>query len=78
MSDDDLERCPNCKYRQMVRGMISLTFHRMTDRGRVTCYLALPHCICPSCGFKWLDAEAEAMMDEAVRQAYDRLPPASD
>jgi hypothetical protein len=61
----------------MVRVTIDLTFHQMTDRGRVTCSVALPHCICPRCGYRVLDAGAEAMMEEAIRQEYDKLPPAS-
>lgn len=78
MSDVDWwEVCPICKYHQIVKGTIDLTFHRMTDRGRVTCCVALPHGICQNCGFKMLDDGAEAIMDESVRQAYDRLPPAS-
>ena len=75
MSEADLEHCPICK-RRTARGMVKLTFHRMTDRGRVTCDVALPHWICASCDLKTLDAGAEAMMDEAVRRAYDELPPA--
>jgi hypothetical protein len=60
----------------MARVTIDLNFRRMTDRGRVTCCVALPYWYCPSCSFKTLDVEAEAMMDEAARQAYDKLPPA--
>src|SRR5262249_52585527 len=79
MSDVDLwEGCPLCKYRRMVRVTSELTFRQMTDRGRVTCCIALPRSICPRCGFQILDEEAEAMLDEAVRQEYNKLPPVSD
>jgi hypothetical protein len=79
MPDVDLpDGCPLCEYHQMVRGTIDLTFHQMTDRGRVTCCVALPGSICPRCGLESLDAEADAMMDEAVRHEYNKLPPATD
>jgi hypothetical protein len=79
MSDvDQGESCPLCKYHQMERVTIDFTFHQMTDRGRVTCCVRLPRSICPRCGFESLDADAEVMLDEAVRREYDKLPPASD
>ena len=77
MSDvDPWEGCPLCKYHQTVRVTIDLAFHQMTDRGRATCCVAVRPSICPRCGFECLDAEAEARLDEAVRQEYNKLPPA--
>jgi hypothetical protein len=61
----------------MVRDKIELAFHQMTDRGRVTCCVSLPRSICPRCGFENIDPDAEAMLDEAVRQEYNKLPPLS-
>lgn len=72
---DPGEACPLCKHRHMTQGTIDLTFHQMTDRGRVTCRVALPRSICPHCGFDALGAEAEAIMDQAVREEYGKLPP---
>jgi len=76
MADADVsESCPICKRGWMVKGTADLTFHQMTDRGRVTCRVALPISRCSHCDFQTLDAEAEAAMDEAVRREYDKLPP---
>ena len=76
MSDTGLwDGCPRCKNHEMTRVTIDLTFHQTTDRGRVTCCVAVPRSTCPRCGFEVIDADAERLMDEAVRQAYDKLPP---
>jgi hypothetical protein len=61
----------------MVKVTVDFAFHQMTDRGRITCHLALPVSTCSHCSFEMLDAEAEAKMDQAVRCEYDKLPPAS-
>lgn len=61
----------------MVRAMVDFTFRQKTDRGRVTCRLRLPVSTCSDCGFEIVGKEAEALMDQAVRREYDKLPPAS-
>jgi len=74
MSDIDLRQgCPVCKHRQMVTVESALTFHQMTDKGRVTCHVTLPMSVCSHCRFEMLDAGAEATMNHAVDQEYSKL-----
>lgn len=72
---DTRQDCPVCRRGRLVRTTVDLTFHQKTDRGRVTCRVALPVSTCRHCGFEMTDADGEAIMDQAVRRAYEKLPP---
>lgn len=72
------EGCPLCKRGHMVMATVDSSFRQKTDRGQVTCRLTLPVSTCSHCGFEWLDADAEARIDRAVRLEYDKLPPAGE
>lgn len=69
------EHCPVCRRGRLVRTIVDFRFHQNTDRGRLTCRLALPVGTCSHCGFEMLDAEAEAKMEQAIRREYDKLSP---
>lgn len=72
---DTRQDCPVCRRGRLAKTTVDLTFHQKTDRGHVTCRVTLPVSACPHCGFEMTDAEGEAIMDQAVRRAYEKLPP---
>jgi YgiT-type zinc finger domain-containing protein len=77
MSDMNVgEVCPFCKQGHIVNITREMTFQQMTDKGRITCRITVPIGTCSHCGSETLDGEAEAMVDQAVRREYDKLPPA--
>ena len=74
MSNRDVEVCPVCKGRHLVRITRELSFRQVTDKGRVNCSIGVPVGTCTQCGFQMLDGDAQAMLDQAVRREYDKLP----
>jgi hypothetical protein len=75
MSDGkEAEICDLCQRGNVVKRNEPMSFHQWTDRGYVSCVVTIPMGICDSCGTKSWDEAAEAVIEEAVREAYDRLP----
>ena len=73
MNNKPTEKCAFCNRDQLVDLTKEITFHQYTDRGYVTCRVVVPMKICDHCGAQNWDDRADAIMDEAVRQAYDKL-----
>jgi hypothetical protein len=68
------DTCPFCK-----RGTLSwqdqeLAFHQRTSKGYVFCRVTVGVGICNSCGLKSLTDVAEAMIEDAVRREFEKLP----
>jgi C4-type Zn-finger protein len=74
MENDRPEECPLCKEGQLLDRTERLSFHQYTDRGYVFCRVVIPMKICDRCGARSWDARADAIMDDAVRREYDKLP----
>lgn len=74
MSSRDVEVCPVCKYGHIVKITRELSFQQITDKGRVNCRIQVPVGTCTHCGFHMLDGNAQAVLDQAVRREYDKLP----
>jgi hypothetical protein len=68
------EICVHCKRGLVRERNEGLKFHQWTDKGYVFCRVTIPMGVCDNCGSRSWDDEAEAMIEEAVRQAYDTLP----
>ena len=68
------EVCVHCKRGLVRERMEEITFHQWTDKGYVFCRATIPMGVCDNCGSKSWDDAAEAVIEEAVRQAYDKLP----
>jgi hypothetical protein len=51
-----------------------LAFRQKTDKGYVFCQLTIAMNLCTECGFAEWDDVAEAAIERAVRQQYERLP----
>lgn len=73
MNNKPAEKCAFCNRDQLVDHTKEITFHQYTDRGYVTCRVVVPMKICGHCGAQNWDDRADAIMDEAVRQAYHKL-----
>ena len=67
------EVCVHCKRGRVGERMEEIAFQQWTDKGYVSCRATIPMDICDGCGSKsWGDA-AEALIEEAVRRAYEKL-----
>jgi hypothetical protein len=71
---NDAEICEFCQQGNVVKRNEPMSFHQWTDRGYVFCSVTIPMGICDRCGTKALDEAAEVIIEQAVREAYDRLP----
>ena len=67
------EMCILCEQARVVEEKREIDFRQRTDKGEVTCRVAVQFNVCPQCGFEYWDDHAEAALDEAVRQAYQKL-----
>jgi hypothetical protein len=68
----DVQRCVLCKVGNLIRSDQEIAFKQLTNKGYVFCRLTIPMDVCEYCGWKTSDADAEAIIAEAVRQEYDR------
>jgi hypothetical protein len=66
--------CELCRRGNVVRRSEEMSFHQWTDRGYVFCRVTIPIGVCDQCGTKNWDEAAEAVIEQAVRQEYDKLP----
>jgi hypothetical protein len=75
MSDsNDAQRCDFCRRGEVIRRNQQLAFRQWTDKGYVFCRAEVPVGICDRCGARHWNADAEAIVEDAVRRAYERLP----
>ena len=70
----DPESCTICKRGEFSRQAEEVAFLQWTDKGPVSCSVIIEVSVCGNCGFRMWDERAEALMDEAVRRAYEGLP----
>ena len=74
MRDVDNEaRCPLCKLGRVAVRPEEIAFHQSTSKGYVFCRVTVPVGVCEHCGSRILDQSAEAVMEQAVRDACDKL-----
>jgi uncharacterized protein with PIN domain len=69
----DSETCILCEQANVVEEKREIDFRQHTDKGEVLCRVAVQFNVCPQCGFEYWDDHAEAALDEAVRQEYEKL-----
>jgi hypothetical protein len=69
---NDVPRCVLCKVGCLIRSDREIAFKRWTDKGYVFCRVTIPMDVCDNCGWKTSDIDAEAIIDEAVRQEYEK------
>ncbi len=71
-SEGDL--CAFCKQGHVITRDEEVAFHQRTDKGYVFCRVSIRMGVCDHCGSRSADDSADAIMDEAVRREYDKLP----
>jgi hypothetical protein len=54
--------------------MQEIAFHQWTTKGNVFCRVAVPLAICSECGASSSSEAAETIIEEAVKQEFDKLP----
>jgi hypothetical protein len=68
------EPCDFCGKGPVVERTEEIALHQWTDKGYVFCRVAIPLAICRNCGGRNWHEKADAIIAEAVRHAYDKLP----
>jgi hypothetical protein len=68
------DSCVFCKQGQMIQRSERIVFRQWTDKGYLTCAAVIPMAICNACAAKTWDEKGEAILNEAVRREYDKLP----
>ena len=66
--------CILCKEGRVAEREEEVAFHQLTDKGHVFCRVNVRMGVCDGCGAKCTDDAADAIMDEAVRREYAKLP----
>jgi hypothetical protein len=65
--------CRFCGEARVLTRTEWLEFRQWTDRGYVFCKVQIPIDTCDGCGSRTWSEAAEAVIDRAVRQEYDKL-----
>jgi hypothetical protein len=65
--------CVFCRGRLITENR-QLAFRQSTNKGDVFCRVSIIMDICTRCGFKSWGNLAETIIEDAVRQEYDKLP----
>ena len=65
--------CPLCKDGKSESKETQIVFRQLTDKGYVLCRVMISIDVCTLCGLKTWDDLAEATLEDAVRQEYDKL-----
>ena len=71
---NDPHGCDFCRVGPVIKREQQIAFHQWTDKGYVFCRATIPIGVCKHCGAKGCDDKAEAIIEEAVRQEYEKLP----
>jgi hypothetical protein len=72
-SNSTMQQCAFCKIGGVSRVTQQLAFRQWTDRGYVSCQVEIVVEVCDRCGAKSWDEDAEAIIEKAVRQEYEKL-----
>ena len=67
------EPCEFCAQGIVVKRNEAMAFHQQTDRGSVFCTVTIAVGVCDQCGMKTWDEAAEAIIEAAVQQEYEKL-----
>jgi hypothetical protein len=74
---DDAQRCDFCRNGKIARQQQQqVAFRQWTDKGYVFCRAEIPIGSCDRCGSRHWNADAGAIIEDAVRCEYEKLSPA--
>jgi hypothetical protein len=71
---ENAQCCDFCKVGHVVNREEPISFRQWTDKGYVICRVVIPLGVCDHCGMRDWDETAEAIIEEAVRKEYEKLP----
>jgi hypothetical protein len=71
---NDGRRCAFCKVGSLIKSDREIAFKQRTEKGYLFCRVTIPMEICDNCRSQTWDADAEAMINEAVREQYKKMP----
>jgi ribosomal protein L37E len=75
MTDDgEADLCAYCGRGKVSKRNEEMAFYQWTSRGYVFCRVTIPIGVCNRCGAKNWDDAAEALLEDAVRREFDKLP----
>jgi hypothetical protein len=74
MSSHETDLCYFCKKGNFIDRTEDIAFHQWTEKGYVSCRVTVPVGVCDACGAKNWNEQTEALIEAAVRKAYDDLP----
>jgi hypothetical protein len=72
MTDNQAESCDFCRRGRVIKRSEDIGFYQWTDKGYLYCRATIPVGVCDHCGMKSWDDDAESIIEEAIRRAYDR------
>jgi predicted transcriptional regulator len=74
MSDNKgADVCGLCDHGKVITRNEELAFHQWTSRGYVFCKVRIPMGTCDRCSARTWDEAAEAIIEQAVSQAHEKL-----
>jgi hypothetical protein len=74
MSDQtDPEVCDRCGRGRVKKRWLRIDFLQWSDRGVLRCHATVPVGVCDACNAKAWDETAESIVEEAIRNEYDKL-----
>ena len=74
MSDpDNAPDCDFCKSGHVITSTQEIAFRQWTDKGYVFCRTTIPIGVCDRCGSRHWNEDAEAIIQDVVRQEYRKL-----
>ena len=71
---EDAQQCDFCHEGHVIARKQQLPFQQWTVRGYIHCRADVPIGLCDHCGSIHWNQEAEALIEEAVRREYEKLP----
>jgi hypothetical protein len=77
MLDHSSWHCDFCKHGHVAWHHQQIAFRQRTDRGYVSCRVTIPLGVCDRCRSGHWNEDAEAIVEDAVRRAYEQLPSAA-
>ncbi|MGA7487205.1 MAG: hypothetical protein WBW74_09760 [Xanthobacteraceae bacterium] len=77
MSRNGPLHCDFCKHGHVAWNDRRVAFRQWTDRGHVSCSVTIPLGVCDHCRSGHWSADAEAIVEDAVRRAYEKLASAA-
>lgn len=74
MLDHSAWHCDFCKHGHVGWHHQQIAFRQWTNKGYVSCRVTIPLGVCDCCRSPHWNEAAEAIVEDAVQRAYEKLP----